>query len=279
VVTVPDGARPEQRYDTFGEFFAAELRQYRKARDLTQDALAELIHFSPQTVSAVENGTRSPNEDFAARCDQALGTGGALSRLRGMLHKDAYPWWFRPFVNLEAEALAIQEFEVQVIAGLLQTEEYARAVLKSWPPKKPAEIERRLEARLERQQILTRDDPPLLSFVMDESVLRRPMGGCAVMAEQLRYLTEVAELPHVTLQVLPFDRAQTAPTDGSFTVMDMPNKERLVYIEGPGKGQIIPGAEEVEYYARAFGAACIQALAVEDSIAMIHGLRSELYER
>jgi transcriptional regulator with XRE-family HTH domain len=162
--------------DAAHRLYAAELRRWRQERGVTQERLAALTHYSAALVGMVEKLQRNPTREFTSRCDDVLATGGALARLLPLLAAESYPSWFRPFVEMEAEATAIQEFEVQVIAGLLQTEDYARAVLNSWPPKSAEEIERRLAARLDRQRILDRTDPPLLSFVLDESVLRRPMG-------------------------------------------------------------------------------------------------------
>jgi transcriptional regulator with XRE-family HTH domain len=256
-----------------------ELRRWRAKRSLTQEQLAEGINYSVDQVRSVESLRRNPLPDFLAKCDKALDTDGALSRLLPLLAEDTYPSWFRPFAEMEAQAVAIQEFEVQLVPGLLQTEEYARAVLKTgWPPIGPDEIERRLAARLERQKILHRDDPPLLSFVLDESILRRPMGDDCMMADQLQHLIDASALSHVQLQVLTFDRAKYAPSEGSYTVLEMSKNDRYVYVDSTGAGRLIPEAPIVEKFARGFDAARVNSLPVEDSIRFIAGLRRELYE-
>ncbi|MEV0843711.1 helix-turn-helix transcriptional regulator [Actinocatenispora sera] len=263
--------------DAAHRLYAAELRRWRQERGVTQERLAALTHYSAALVGMVEKLQRNPTREFTSRCDDVLRTGGALARLLPLLAAESYPSWFRPFVEMEAEATAIQEFEVQVVPGLLQTEAYARAILDSWPPKKADEIERRLTARLERQAILTREDPPLLSFVLDESVLRRPMGDSPMMADQLRHLVDIADHSHVQLQILTFERARKAPNDGTFVVIELPHHERCIYVEGPGNGRLIPEPHIVDAYTRAFDAARSQALPVEDSIEMIERLRRELY--
>ncbi len=263
--------------DSARRLFSDELRRYRHERGLTQGQLGGLINYSGATVGMVEKLQRHPTLAFTELCDQVLDTGGALTRLLPLLSREAYPSWFRPFVEMESEAISIQDFEVQVIAGLLQTADYARAILNSWPPKKADEIERRLAARLDRQSIVTRDDPPLLTFVLDESVLRRPMGTRELMAAQLQHLTAIAELPHVQLQVLTFDRANQAPTDGSFALLELPKRDRYVYVDGPGGGRLEPDQALAEGYSRAFDAARSQALPTTDSIEMIARVRSELY--
>ena len=263
--------------DSMRRYFAAELRRLRTERGLSQEQAAKLMTFSPSLVAEVEKLRRVPTEPFARRCDEVFDTGGHFTRMARAMPR-GYPKWFQPFVKLEAEAVALHSFEVQVVPGLLQTEDYARAVLNTWPPRKPAEIERQVRARLQRQSILARDDMPRLWFVLDESVLRRPMGEHSLMAEQLSHLVEIADRPNVSLQVLPYSKAKQAPTDGSFVLLKLPSRERLLYIEGPGNGRLIPDDEIVESYTDALDAARCQALAVEDSVAFIDCVRSELYE-
>jgi hypothetical protein len=133
----------------------------------------------------VETCKRIPKPDFIQACDKALNTGGALHRIWKRMMKSTYPAWFRPFAELEAIASAFFEYESQAMPGLLQTEDYARAILRAGRPRDTDEqIERHVAARMARQTILTRDDPPLLWVVLDEAALRRPVGGREVMRSQ-----------------------------------------------------------------------------------------------
>lgn len=155
----PDETPPE----TLREYFVVQLRRFRHDRGLSQAQLAERINFSPGLISMVETLQRAPTADFTAACDAALDTGGALTNLLPMIAREAYPKWFQSFVALEGEAKTIEGFEVQLVPGLLQTEEYARAVFQpDWPPRDPTELDERLKARLERQAILDRAEPPLI---------------------------------------------------------------------------------------------------------------------
>lgn len=267
--TVPDSMR---------KYFAAELRRHRTERNLTQEAAGRLMTFSGSLVAEVEKLRRVPTEEFAHRCDKVFETDGCFTRMVEAMPR-GYPKWFQPYVKLEAEAVALHYFQVHVIPGLLQTEDYARAVLSTWPPKRPEVIEKRLNARIQRQELLTRKDMPRLWFILDESVLRRPMGRDDMMTKQLGHLIDLVELPNVSLQVLPYERAKNAPTDGSFVLLKLPNRDRFLYVEGPGDGRLIPEGDIVESYAEALEAARGQALAVEDSIAFIASMRSELYEQ
>jgi hypothetical protein len=132
-----------------------------------------------------------------------------------MIAREAYPKWFQSFVTLEAEAVGIEDFEVQLVPGLLQTEEYARAVFElAWPLPDEEEISQMLRARLERQHVLDRKTPPSLWVVLDESILIRRVGTARIMAEQLAHLVVMAKRPNLILQVLPIDRAGRAPLDG-----------------------------------------------------------------
>ncbi len=269
------GGKPPE---TLQEYFVLELRRLRRGSGLSQTQLAERIKYSAGLVSMVETLQRHPTPDFTKRCDDALSTGGTLSRLLPMLAREAYPTWFRSYVALEAEAVSIEEFEIQVVPGLFQTEEYARAVFSpAWPPMTSDEMDRRLKARLERQQILSRDQPPLVWMILDESVLRRLVGSAEIMADQLAYLLELAGRSNIKLQVLTYDRAFRAPLDGSVVLLELQNHERLVYVEGLGRGHVMPAPEDVEKCSRAIDAMRCEALSVTDSVAMITQLREEFY--
>ncbi|MGH3328005.1 MAG: helix-turn-helix domain-containing protein, partial [Streptomycetales bacterium] len=196
------GVRADQNGTSVLGYFAAELRRHRTDVGLTQDQLGEAVSYSGALVGMVETARRAPGRDFAARCDEVLETGGALARIWPLITRETYPEWFRPFVELEAEATSILKYEVQVVPGLLQTEPYARAVLRAGRPRDTdEEIERHVAARLERQAVLAREAPPLLWAVLDEAVLRRPIGGHDVLRQQVAHLLERCQHPNVRLQV------------------------------------------------------------------------------
>jgi hypothetical protein len=149
-------------------------------------------------------------------------------------YSDILPDWFETFLGLESSASTIRGFEIQFVPALFQTEEYARTVTRlGHQTAPPDEIEHRVALRLKRQDLLTRVNPPKIWAVIDESVLRRPVGGRAVLHAQLQSLLDVAVMPNVTIQVLPFDQAGQAGESGSFTLLrfeerDLPD---VVYIE------------------------------------------------
>jgi transcriptional regulator with XRE-family HTH domain len=166
-------------------------------------------------------------------------------------YSDILPDWFENYLGLESASSTIRTFEIQFVYGLFQTEDYARAVTRLGHQTAPApEIERRVGLRIQRQGLLTRANPPRIWSVMDEAVLRRPVGGAAVMRAQLHHLVEVARMPQVTVQVVPFARGGHAGASGSFTVLrfedqDLPD---VVYIEQLTGAVYLEQRSDVEHY-------------------------------
>jgi hypothetical protein len=164
---------------------------------------------------------------------------------------DILPGWFENYLGLESVSSTIRTFEIQFVHGLFQTEDYARAVTRLGHQTAPAaEIERRVGLRVKRQDLLARADPPRMWSVMDEAVLRRPVGGPAVMRAQLRRLIEAAGLPQVTVQVVPFARGGHAGASGSFTVLRFEEQELpdVVYIEQLTGAVYLEQRSDVEHY-------------------------------
>jgi transcriptional regulator with XRE-family HTH domain len=157
--------------------FGAELRYYRERAGLSQTELAALVNVSHDVISKIETGERPPAKDFPERLDAVpeLDTRGGLGRLWGNLCKGlknrAIPGWFRPWAEVEAEATALRWYEPLLIPGLLQTEDYARAILAAGPGINGDDLEDRVAGRIERQSVLERRDPPHLWCVLDEAVL------------------------------------------------------------------------------------------------------------
>ncbi|GAA0323265.1 helix-turn-helix transcriptional regulator [Actinoallomurus spadix] len=220
-------------------YWGDELRFHREQAGLTQEGLGRAIHMSPSMVAMVETGRRAPRIEFIRACDQVLGTNGSLARLWKRIIKHSYLEWFRPFVEVESEATEMLEYEPQAVPGLLQTEDYARAQLRAGRPRDTdEEIEKHVAARMSRQEILTRNDPPFLWVVLDEAVLRRPVGGAAVMRDQLTRLVHASRSPHIVLQVLPFAVGAHPGTNGMMILFTLPDESKLVYAEALGGGHI-----------------------------------------
>jgi transcriptional regulator with XRE-family HTH domain len=233
--------------------FGAELRHYRTMAGISQDQLGTRVYCSGDLIGKIENGQRAPTEEFAAACDAVpeLGTNGALVRLRELLRdylkQRAYPGWFHRWPDMEAEAKTLRWFEPLVVPGLLQTEDYARAVFRTRVEATDEEIADMVAARMERQAILERDVPPMLWMVLDEGVLTRPVGGTQVMREQLKHLIEAARRPNMVVQVVPVGvGAHEGLRGGAFILAtqagDAPG---VAYQDTAARGQIVEDADDI----------------------------------
>jgi hypothetical protein len=215
-------------------YFGSELRRHREAAGLSQDRLGAIINYTGALIGMIETAKRTPTREFAEACDVALNTDGVLSRLWPLVNRLNYPKWFRPFVEHESTATSIHTWEPQVVPGLLQTGAYAHALLMAcWSE----DVEQKVAARLERQRILTSTTRPELWAIVDESAIRRPVGGSAVMREQLTLLAESASR-RVVLQVLPLGVGAHAGTDGGMTIFGFRDSPDVVYAETPTDGQL-----------------------------------------
>jgi transcriptional regulator with XRE-family HTH domain len=218
--------------------FAEELKVARSRAGWSQEQLADKIGYSASLVAKIETCRGVPTLDFAKRCDEALEAGGALSRMHKFLGQAPFPSWFRPFVDYEAAAKSLKFFEHVLVPGLLQTQEYARAVLGTRPNTTDEVVDQLVDARLERQAILAGDDPPLLWVTLDEGVLHRLVGDAGVMRGQVQHLAEVSRLPNVTVQVVPYSAGAHGGLLGAFVIAEFVDAPAIVYLETAAGGQI-----------------------------------------
>ncbi len=240
-----------------------QLRRLREAVGITPEHAGYEIRASRSKISRLENGRVKlksrdvtdlltlygvTDEDTRAKFLELVRQSNAADWWRK--YSDILPDWFETYVGLEAAAATIRSFEVQFVHGLFQTEDYARAVTRLRKAAPDDEVERRVALRLKRQELLGRPNPPYIWSVMDEAVLRRAVGGPAVMRAQFQHLIEVAELPHVTLQVVPFSRGVHAGESGSFTVLRFEERglPDVVYIEQLTGATYLDQRTDVEHY-------------------------------
>lgn len=232
--------------------FGAMLRSYRVKAGMSLEQLGARVYLSDDMVGKIENGQRVPTEQFAAACDAVpeLNTGGALAELRDLL-KDylkqrAYPGWFIRWPEKEAQATVLRSFELIVIPGLLQTQGYARALLDNRIGGNSEDVDESVAARLERQAILDRDKPPELWVVIEEAALRRPVGGPAIMHQQLNHLLRAAHRPSVVLQVIPASVAAHPGQSGAgFVIADFADAPSVGYQDTHVGGQVIEDHEDI----------------------------------
>ncbi|MGR3931882.1 helix-turn-helix domain-containing protein [Streptomyces sp. BRA346] len=201
---------------------------------------------------------------------------------RGWWHvyRDVMPDWFAAYLSLEQAALQIRAYEPQFVHGLLQTEDYARALLSAGNPHVPAEAtERRIALRMRRQELLSRESPPRLWVVMDETVLRWPVGGAAVMRAQIDHLIAVNALPHVTLQIMPFGNGpHPAMTAGAFHVFRFRASELpdIVYLGGLIGAVYLDKTDDVVVYREALDRVSAQSAPAQKTEALLGEIRKEL---
>jgi transcriptional regulator with XRE-family HTH domain len=242
----------------------AQLRRLREAKGISREDAGYLIRASESKISRMELGRVGFKErDIAdllslygiTRQDERAALLALARQAKNpgwwQRYGDILPSWFQTYLGLEEAASLIRTYEVQFVPGLLQTEDYARAVITHGNPGAPAEeIERRVSLRLKRQQLLNRSDPPQLWAVVDEAALRRPMGGSAVMAAQIEGLIKASELPNVTLQVLPFHVGAHSAEAGAFTILRFPEPDLpdVVYTEQLTGALYLDKREDVDAY-------------------------------
>ncbi|MEU6073543.1 helix-turn-helix transcriptional regulator [Micromonospora sp. NPDC047074] len=201
------------------DLIRTQLRRMRMNANLSQEEFGRLVHYSASMVSAVETGTRPLDRVFLARADEVLHSGDLLVALLRIAERDREPSWFRPWLEAERAARQLRYFNPALIPGLFQTENYARAVLRFNDTFSEAEVERKLAARLARQEILAREDPPQIVVVVDESVLSRTAEGLSgIMVQQVGRLIEVADLPHVHIHLVPRSTGLHIGSSGPFAL-------------------------------------------------------------
>ncbi|MFD9951921.1 helix-turn-helix domain-containing protein [[Kitasatospora] papulosa] len=256
------------------DYYGWELRRQREAHGLRQGQLGEIIFCTGSLIGQIETTKKVPTRDFSERLDAALGTDGVFSRLVGLVLRSQLPSWFQPYAEMEAKATYISTYQAQLVYGLLQTEEYARAVLLTGMPD---DLEGLLAARLERQRILEREQPPLAWAILDEAVLHRPIGGRKVMRNQLARLLEFRRHRWMRIQVLPFMAGEHSSLAGSFNALRFDNDPDLVYTEDLISGHMTAAPETVREAARRYAHLQAAALSIEDSAALIARVMEERY--
>ncbi|MFD7335113.1 helix-turn-helix domain-containing protein [Streptomyces violascens] len=256
------------------DYYGSELRRLREAAGLTREALGGIIFVTGSLVGQIETAHKVPTRDFSERVDAGLGTDGMFSRLVGMVLRSQLPTWFQPYADLEARATYISTFQAQMMYGLLQTEDYARAILATGMP---SNLDDLLAARMERQRLLRRDHPPMIWVVLDEAALLRPIGGSEVMRNQLRHLLSFRDQRWVRIQVLPFAAGGHASLIGSFNMLRFDDDPDLVYTEDLISGHMTANPETVREGSLRYAHLQAAALSVEESAALIARVMEERY--
>ncbi|MEU1825510.1 helix-turn-helix transcriptional regulator [Streptomyces abikoensis] len=267
----------DDKLETGAEYFGMEVRAWRTLKGMSQQELGKAAQYGQQYVAKVEAGERLASAEFAKSCDAVFGTPETFARLRRRIVQGAFADWFEPFKKLERRATVILDYSSTLIMGLLETEDYAHAIFRKAHPCDSLHVTaEKVERRINRQQILRTDNPPLLWVVLDESCLRRPIGGPRVMAEQLAYLLDqCGPSSTLTLQVLPF-ASGTPAWPNSFTIMEFDTDEPdVLYQDNMNTGQIVDDAERLAQAKLFFDRLRADALSPDASQALIRKVMEE----
>ena len=253
--------------------FGRQLRLLREREGLTRSEFGARVGYGQDQIASVELGRRIPKPELIDRADEVLGAGGVLRAMKGEVARARYPAFFRDAVRLEAEAVELHAYDALVINGLLQTEEYARAVFAMWRPQlEEPLIKERVVARMARQRVFTRRPVPNLSFVIDEAALNRPLGGEAVWRGQLEQVLLVGQMRNVEIQVMPVSRQEHAGLAGPFTLMETKEGQRIAYTEVQGDSRVHTERDTVRKLEGTYGTIRAQALTPSESLAMVENL-------
>ncbi|MEU2624766.1 helix-turn-helix transcriptional regulator [Streptomyces sp. NPDC007157] len=230
--------------------FGARVRRLRLAAGLTQAELGDKTHVVSTRIPRIERASGAkPTLELARALDVALGANDLLVELWPYVYREAFPDWSRRFMEYSERVVLIRQYAAHVVPGLLQTEDYARAVLSLDALLDSEEqLEERVTARMGRQERLGSPDRPELWMILDEAVLRRPIDNHRVMRTQLTRLLDAATERHIVVQVLPFDHGGHEAMGGSLTVLTLPDGSEVAYTEGSDYGQLIEEPASVSRY-------------------------------
>lgn len=270
----------------------SQLRRLREAKGVSRENAGWEIRASESKISRMELGRVSFKERDVADLLTLYGVTDDREREALLLlarqanepgwwqqYSDVQPTWFQSFIGLESAAVLIRTYEVQFVPGLLQTRDYARAVIMiGHGHAPPEEIDRRVDLRMARQQLLTKADPPQLWAVLDEAVLRRLMGGRAVMRGQIAALIEATKLPNVTIQVVPFDAGGHSAAGGAFTILRFPDQDLpdVVYLEQITTALYLDKRDDVDTYAAAMTRLSVEAAPPVRTVSILEEMLRDL---
>ncbi|WP_030601232.1 helix-turn-helix domain-containing protein [Streptomyces achromogenes] len=253
------------------------LRVCRESAGVSVPELAEALGYGEDMIRKIERGARIPRPEFLDNADTFLKAQGHLRAFREDMRKARYPKKVRELAELEGRAVEMLLYSNHNIHGLLQTEEYARALLRTWRPAySPDQLERMVGARMARKSVFDRSPAPELSFVQEEVTLRRPVGDRMVLRRQLEHMLEVAQLPFVELQVMPTSRANHPGTGGRIQVLKFADGTGMGRTDGDFSGRPVSNPRQLRVLDLRYGIIRAQALPPEESLDIIEKALGEL---
>lgn len=257
--------------------FGRLLKRCRVRAGLSREQFGSMVGYSASTIAAYEQGARIPKPEFVDRADGLLDAGGVLLEMKEDMVKAQYPAFFQDAVELEAKAVELHTYANQAVPGLLQTKEYAQAVFRMMRPPLDVDVaSHRVEARLARQQLFMKRPAPLMSFVIDESVLRRPIGGRGILRGQLERLLLLRQESTVEAQVLPLASEENAGFAGPFILIETADEQRIAYVEVQNVSHVHTERRLVKRLEIKYATLRAQALTPKASLEFIEKLLGEV---
>ncbi|MEU1277087.1 helix-turn-helix transcriptional regulator [Streptomyces sp. NPDC005805] len=273
--TASSGGSGEPETSDSLKAFGAVVQAFRKRAGLTQEQFAPLVGYSVPTVASIEQGRRFPPDAFVERAEDVLDAFGAIrGAAKHLSRQPGLASWFRRWAELEAKALSLYTYECRMVPGLLQTEAYAlRLFTDQLPPLGDDQIDANMVKRLERQALLTGRPNTSYSFIIEEHVLLRQLGGLELTREQLDHLIEVAQLRNVEVQVMPLVGESHAGLNGPLRLLETPEHQRLAYSEGQENGHLIAEPKVVSMLQMRYARMRSQALPLKESLGLLRQMR------
>lgn len=255
-------------------------RNMRVQKGLTQEQLGDEMGFTGAAVSAMETCAQPASDQMLVELERVLGGGtGIFEEARTYVRLDKYPAQFKNYALLEQKAVGLCLYATLVVHGLFQTEEYARALIGGgYPPLSEQRVEELVEARMARRALFDREPVALIELILEESVLRRPIGSEEIMRGQMRHLAECAKRRNVTLQVLPLDcglSGEYAGDRGAMNLVETPEHDHLVFLEIQGESLLIKDPAKVSTYTQRYAKIRAQALGPRESLGLIERLAGD----
>lgn len=258
-------------------FYGAEQRRYRETARMTQAELATKLNYSEQMIAHIESARRTATPTLVAQADKILDAHGALIELAKLVA--ALPNWFDRYRELETEATDIHIWDMRAIPGLLQTREYAHAVVKGGRPSDPDEdIDATVSERLQRQAILDGPKPKRLWCIVSEAALRKVVGSADITRRQLQHLLEQTTRSNINIQVLPLSSPETTGSEGPFVILRSSGLPDAVYAEARECGRMMDQEGDVSETICAYDRLRAAALSLETSTGMILSAMENLWE-
>ncbi|MET7642773.1 helix-turn-helix transcriptional regulator [Streptomyces sp. NPDC005426] len=267
---------PSDSLKTFG----AVMKALREAAGLTQEEFAPRVRYSPAYIAKIEQGKRFPPENLPERATEALGpvAGKVLAAAaRSLRRRAGLASWFQQWAGIEEEAITLYAYECRGVPGLLQPEEYIRAVFeRQLPPLTELQIQRQVSARLERQRLLTERPNTAFNFIIEQSLLERQVGGTAVTAVVFDHLLDIGRCNNVEIQLMPLRQEDHTGIDGQMYLAESPGNEWFGYIEGHRSSALLTAPSEVSILLQRYGKLRSQALDCRATVSLLEQMRGAL---